>query len=42
MLTGQEAVSNDGVLVHSDESASLSDATAFSDVSENFDHLGFG
>jgi len=42
MLTGQEPVSNDGVLVDSDESASLSDATPFSDVSQNFDHLGFG
>jgi len=42
VLTGQEAVSNDGVLVDSDQAAGLSDATPLSDVSQNFDHLGFG
>jgi len=41
VLTGQEAESNDGVLVDSDQATSLSDATPFSDVSQNFDHLGF-
>ena len=41
MLTGQEAVSNDGVLVDSDQSTGLSDATPFGDVSQNFDRLGF-
>jgi hypothetical protein len=42
VLTGQETESNDGVLVDSDQAASLSDAAPLSNVSQNLDHLGFG